>query len=523
MSICGGRYLCFPSVVKMFRYFGPPGTGKTTTLLNQVDGLLSNGVSPNEIGYFAFSRKAAHEARDRATSRFGLDPEKDFTYFRTLHSLAFQSLGLSSAEVLGDKGLKDFSKEIGLDLTSLGSQRVSDDGFAAVKSNNPIMQGFDLARNSMGGIERAYNESELGIPFYEFAHLYSEYERFKVAKGLLDFTDMMVKLAERPASIPSLKVVFLDEAQDLTPLQWKVARHLSERSERMFVAGDDDQGIYRWAGADIDHFVTLEGSSEVLSQSYRVPRSIHAVANSVVQRIKKRQQKQWRPRKEEGTVERVYDVDPSMFGDENWLVLAQANYMLDDISNRMTSNGQYFERKGSPSLDKNVKNAIGSWDYLQEGAGHEVSLKDAINLYNFISSGSGRLKRGAKKMLGGADEKDLLSLEVLRKHFGLETPDGPWDEALDRIADEDRAYATSLLNRGVNIFEKPKIKLSTIHGAKGGEADNVLLYLDLSGKAIRDMEKNPDDAHRVLYVGLTRAKSNLVLKLPEDSQRGWAL
>ena len=59
----------------MFRYFGPPGTGKTTTLLNQVDSLLASGMAPNSIGYFAFTRKAAHEARDRAASRFGLDPE----------------------------------------------------------------------------------------------------------------------------------------------------------------------------------------------------------------------------------------------------------------------------------------------------------------------------------------------------------------------------------------------------------------------------------------------------------------
>ena len=134
------------------------------------------------------------------------------------------------------------------------------------------------------------------------------------------------------------------------------------------------------------------------------------------------------------------------------------------------------------------------------------------------------MKRGAKKMLAGADSEDLFSLAVLKQHFGLESDhDETWDMALDRIGDEDRAYASSLLNRGVNIFEKPKIKLSTIHGAKGGEADNVLLFLDLSGKAMIDLEKNSDDAHRVLYVGLTRAKSNLVLKMPEDNQRGWAI
>jgi DNA helicase-2/ATP-dependent DNA helicase PcrA len=392
-----------------------------------------------------------------------------------------------------------------------------------MKSNNPVMRAFDLARNTLKGPSYAYNATELHIPYYEFEHLYKEYERFKSLNGLKDFTDMMVELSEKPGNIPLLKVVFLDEAQDLTPLQWKVAHHLSDRSDRMFVAGDDDQGIYRWAGADINHFVELPGGSEVLSQSYRIPRSIHTIANSVVQRIRSRQKKIWLPRHEEGSVERTYDANTISFGNDEWLILAQANYMLDDLSERLTSSGHYFERKGSPSLKKTIRSAISSWNHLQQSPGHEVSLKEAVNLYDHMSSGEGRLKRGAKKMLGGADEQDLFTISVLRQHFGLETPDDTWDVALDRIGDEDRAYATALLNRGTNIFEKPKIKLSTIHGAKGGEADNVLLFLDLSGKALKEMEKNPDDAHRVLYVGVTRAKQNLVLKMPGDSQRGWAI
>tara|TARA_R110000737_G_scaffold36047_8_gene55332 strand:+ start:210 stop:1733 length:1524 start_codon:yes stop_codon:yes gene_type:complete len=507
----------------MFRYFGPPGTGKTTTLLNQVDTLLSGGMAPNDIGYFAFTRKAAHEARDRAVARFNLDPEKDFMYFRTLHSLAFQSLGMSGADVLGDKGLKDFSKETGVDLSSTGAEHIVDDGFTLLKSNNPIMRAIDLARNSLKGVKYAYNVTELPIPYYEFEHLYNEYERFKLFNGLKDFTDMMVELSERPSNLPVLNTIFLDEAQDLTPLQWRVAHSLNERCERMFVAGDDDQGIYRWAGADINHFVSLQGGSEVLSQSYRIPRSVHHIADSVVKRIQYRQKKVWDPRREEGTVQRTYDANTVSFGNEDWLVLAQANYMLDDLAEQLTSSGQYFERKGSPSLAKNVRSAISSWNHIQENSGHEISLKEAVNIYDHISSGAGRLKRGAKKMLGGADEKDLFTISVLREHFGLETPDTTWDVALNRVGDEDRAYATALLNRGVNIFEKPKIKLSTIHGAKGGEADNVLLFTDLSGKALKEMEKNPDDAHRVLYVGITRTKKNLVLKMPEDSQRGWAL
>ena len=110
----------------------------------------------------------------------------------------------------------------------------------------------------------------------------------------------------------------------------------------------------------------------------------------------------------------------------------------------------------------------------------------------------------------------------MHEHFGLEA-NGTWDQVLDRIKSEDRAYASTLIKRGVDLNAKPKIKLSTIHGAKGGEADNVYLMLDLSGKALEEMAKNPDDGYRVLYTGITRTKENLVLKVPEDLQRGWQL
>ena len=84
---------------------GPPGTGKTTTLLNLLEDYLKK-TNPNRIGYFAFTQKAANEARERAMDRFNLS-EDDLPYFRTLHSLAFRVLGLRKENVMQRRHYED--------------------------------------------------------------------------------------------------------------------------------------------------------------------------------------------------------------------------------------------------------------------------------------------------------------------------------------------------------------------------------------------------------------------------------
>ena len=79
--------------------FGPPGTGKTTTLLNIVDEALQGGMDPTRIAFVSFSRKAADEALARAKEKFGYD-EKQLVWFRTLHSMAFRYLGLTTTDVM---------------------------------------------------------------------------------------------------------------------------------------------------------------------------------------------------------------------------------------------------------------------------------------------------------------------------------------------------------------------------------------------------------------------------------------
>ena len=70
-------------------------------------------------------------------------------------------------------------------------------------------------------------------------------------------------------------------------------------------------------------------------------------------------------------------------------------------------------------------------------------------------------------------------------------------------------YIRAVLRRGENIRKQPRIKLSTIHGCKGGEADNVMLLTDLTRKADLENWRQRDEERRVFYVGMTRARNRL--------------
>ena len=93
---------------------GPPGTGKTFTLLEQMEKHLKN-TDPNKIGFFSFTQKAAYHARDRAMSKFNLS-EDDLPYFRTLHSLAFKRLGIKKEDVMQRRHYEDLGNKTGYNL-----------------------------------------------------------------------------------------------------------------------------------------------------------------------------------------------------------------------------------------------------------------------------------------------------------------------------------------------------------------------------------------------------------------------
>ena len=168
---------------------GPPGTGKTTTLLNLVDEFIQQGVRPKQIGYFSFTRKAAIEAATRAADKFGLDIENDLDNFRTLHSYAFRQLGMTKEKMMKTEDYKEFGQKCGIPIKTASYS--ADDG--TFNSDNEYLTIINTAAvKRMDLLE--YYDSRQNILDIERNTLYllsEELKRFKKEKGLKDFTDLL--------------------------------------------------------------------------------------------------------------------------------------------------------------------------------------------------------------------------------------------------------------------------------------------------------------------------------------------
>jgi DNA helicase II / ATP-dependent DNA helicase PcrA len=495
------------------KVFGAPGAGKTTYLLSVMERELLQGVGPQRVGYFSFTRKAANEARERAVVKFPeLNADLDFPWFRTLHSLAYRCLDVSQKDMMTPEHFAAFAKESGIVVnTEIGEESY------VVRTDHPILNEINIARIRGEDLRTYYNRSELRIEWYHFEYVERCYRHYKQRNNLLDFTDLLEKILLEPNRLPRLEVLIVDEAQDLSRLQWDLVEALAKRSDRTYVAGDDDQALYNWAGADVGSFLSLPGEIKILEQSYRVPAKIHQLADKVAHRIRNRQPKVWNPRQEQGLIQyynTFTDVDVTK---GEWLVLAATNYMLNGMHEWLKSQGLLFERNGQKSIPAVILSAVLGWEALRKGK--EVPFSVVRQIYKYLNTDS--IKRGHKS-LSKADPEILYDLPRLTAHHGLLT-NAIWHKALTKISEEQRDYIVALLRRKTSLKADAPIKLSTIHGAKGGEADNVLLITDLSSKFAREYDKNPDDIHRLLYVGITRAKQSLHVVLPKDMRKGFML
>ena len=499
---------------------GPPGTGKTTRLLGMVEEALARGVPPERVGFITFTKLGAGEAAERAAIKFGLTKSR-LRWFRTIHSLCFQAVSVNSGDVLEGKKILEFGDWIGTKLSpSYSMEEGSTFGYEA---GDRAMFMENLARVRCIPLRQQYDQNDDNLPWTLVERIARGLAEFKRNRGLVDYTDMLQMFVDG-SWIPELDELYVDEGQDLSELQWRVVWKIAEgvwaRGGRVVVAGDDDQAIYRWAGAAVERFVDMPGRVQVLGQSWRVPSSAQELCAEIIGRVRHRRPKEWKPRQLDdkmrgegltlnGEIRRVgkfYDAD--IWG-KDVLILGRNAFYLRPVMDWLRSEGCVFEWRGHPSVTRSTMEAIVSWERLRKG--EAITGDEARTVYDRMSSGVG-VKRGHKK-LTAFGENDQVTMKDLMDRGGLMT-DRIWHEALDRVPAEERSYMLRARQRGESLQKRPRVRVGTMHGAKGGQADHVIVLRDMASRTYAEMRENPEDEHRVQYVAASRTRQLMTVVAP---------
>lgn len=485
--------------------FGPPGCGKTYTMVEKVRAALLKGVHPSRIALLSYTNKAVDEALMRLCREFALT-KKDFPNVRTLHGLAFTGLGLQRSDVMSGQDYIALGRILGLNFS---------DGSALHPEGEWVLPGdlfhddylrmIDRAELRMIPLEEEFRQTgNYNMDYSALTRVAGTLHNYKVANHKLSFTDMLLQYI-RIGEPPHLSLLIIDEAQDLVPLQWAMVRRLMSRAEEVCFAGDDDQAIHAWAGVDIKLFLGASENRTVLQKSFRLPRSVHQLAERVVKRIDIRQPKVWMPTDREGSV--VFHMDRHTVPLErgSWTLMARTNYQVSELAMAMREDGYFFKRGNQRSVSMELAVAMDVWKRL--GRGEAVSKDEAKALFKRLPK-SGRkaaVKSGALSALDTGDPEGRFSLDILLDDYGLLIGTGGI-EVFD-LPEDEMVYIRSLERRGTDLLSEPDIKLSTIHGMKGGEDDNIMLLTDSTKNCATAPDQ--DNEHRVAYVGITRAKENL--------------
>jgi superfamily I DNA/RNA helicase len=497
------------------KVLGPPGTGKTEYLLNEVNRYLKNNVPLNKIGYFAFTRKAANEARDRFLKMHSEYTRSDVKFFQTLHSLAFHRLGMREENVMQPVHYEQIGKELSIRINAYSEDKEG----CYLNCDNEYFKLISKARIKNISIEDEFNTNEWSrdIDLDILNHIYANFINFKKQANLDDYTDMIVKFISKPEVCPDFEVIFIDEAQDLSPIQWQMFDILKAHSKDVFLAGDDDQAIFAWAGADVNRFINEPAIEEVLQQSRRIPQAVLDISNVILSRIQgPRKEKKYYAKKDNngniihGKVEHVFNLDNINLFNDKWLILTRTIYRSLEISNFLKERSLYFKNQYGKSFDNTLYKSILKWTDLT--LGKSINIIDCKDIYEYLSEVYDESKFKNKT-------------EILIEDLGY-VKGTPWYEAFTNLDEHKELYIRTMLSNNEKLSEDPRIEVSTIHAAKGGECKNVVLVLDNADKIRKSVAINvdkQDEENRVWYVGSTRSMENLYILKSKKERYGYQL
>jgi len=488
---------------------GPPGTGKSTTILTNIEKLIADGTAPDRIAFVSFTKKAVTEGVDRAVNKFNLR-KSQLPLFKTIHSLCFAGLGIGKKDVMGRENYRELGEWLGYKFE--GTWDESEGVPIGSETGDALLFLDNLARITNRPLKHIWEENYHQCEWDELERFQDCYQDFKTTHNLMDFTDMLY--AYVAMCDPSrAEYVFVDEAQDLSAAQWMVLKHAFGNVIQSTIVGDDDQSIFKWSGADVNAFLNLEGDKQVLSQSYRLPSSVHSLASNLVSKIGNRFDKPFHSRDAEGKVDFFPLIDfADISKDESTMILVRNTYLTGKAVEHLQRQGIPYINKGWSSLKKGHITAIHAAEKLRKK--EPISGAEAKEMYEAMRVGY-YLRHGFKAKIALLNDTDMVGYEILNQNYGLKDL-ALWYTMLEGIAAPTVDYYRAVLSNGYGLTGTPKCSISTVHAAKGGEADHVILVSDMAQRSYREYEKSPDDERRVAYVGATRAKEKLSIIQPQS-------
>lgn len=494
---------------------GPPGCGKTTEIMRLVSAACQK-YDPDRIGAVSFTNAAVEEIKARIFKVIGVkDEKKTAKNVRTLHSHCFRQLGLHKDNV-AEQQWKDFCNDFpqfAFDMYKSGKEDEVYQYDPYKYQNEQTFSQIQLMRNRLIPKEKW---GEMSTEMYETWIMWMD------ANGLTDFTGMLEKVLEEEL-MPDIEILFVDEAQDLTPLQYEITKMWSRNTVNTTYAGDSDQAIFRFAGAVPERFINLEaGWTKHLEQSYRVSPTVHEYAVRVAQGIGNRENTTFEPYLEHGQGQMLVEMEPDFNLEGEHMIICRCNYQLKkwiDLLVRLNipwhNPYRYQDRAWNPCDTKSWQ-AAKTYQLLMQGK--EVTGRSFVKMIQAVKA-KGNMEYGKKSEIIKWSDQDLerrIDLFEL-KEIGMTDEfiggEKPIDEIL-KLHGRSVSILKHMLEMDEDTAKTPRCVIGTIHSVKGGESDHVWVDTELSPMIMREIQKSERasyDEARVAYVAVTRARKTIGL------------
>lgn len=507
------------------------------------------GIQPIEIGFSSFTKAARQTAAMRAAYRFGYDPLDLMKsgWFRTLHSVCYQMLGVNQSQFLGDsKSAKEWlSNVFGEPVEPAAID--ADTGFPVLGSSGSriasVLAWWGMCRNCLQPVGKMLKHAPLvhGMTLDEIIKLIERYESRKRIDDRLDFADLPLRVAGIRHDIadivrvspcgepPPVRAWILDEYQDTFPAIHAAARHIvsSPMVDYIFCSGDVYQSIYGFSGGNPRFLMSgwEYTAEEILRQSHRCPPAVMDLAEDTIRGCSDYFDRKIIPRHDPsgGVASATLDPrGPQKKIEGNWLFIARTNGQANQLGSWLsrahvpwasTKDGAYIgpsqRRIGKALMDLHEGRFIAAdeWIYL---VGHLQVVSNGQQLLQ-----PGFKTRAAKMEDVRSEMPDQINVHGLTSvgatpHLVRQLTSDNWQHVYKDPGKVDRFYQAAL-RYGPEAALNPTIEVGTIHSVKGAEADNVMLY-DAITKTCRTglYDAGRDEELRVWYVGATRARHRLI-------------